>query len=79
MAPVVPFCFSVFYDLTAKAISACIWAVPLAAALAVVRRNATARLVVAGSLLLIGIVVFAYSPRGNGVCTDEQVMSLAPE
>ena len=79
MSPVVPFCFSVFYDLTAKAISACIWAVPLVAALAVVRRNATARLVVGGSLLLIGIVAFGYSPRGNGVCTDEQIMSVAPE
>ena len=78
MAPVVPFHFSVFYDLTARAISACMWAVPLAAALAVVRRNATARVVVLGSLLLIGIVASAYSPRGNGVCTNEQVMSLAP-
>ena len=79
MSPVVPFCFSVFYDLTAKAISACIWAVPLVAALAVVRRNATARLVVGGSLLLIGIVAFGYSSRGYGVCTEEQIISVAPE
>ena len=79
MSPVVPFCFSVFYDLTAKAISACIWAVPLVAALAVVRRNATARLVVGGSLLLIGIVAFGDSSRGYGVCTEEQIISVAPE
>jgi hypothetical protein len=49
------------------------------AALAVVRRNATARLVVGGSLLLIGMMSFSYSPRGYGICTDEQVMSVAPE
>jgi hypothetical protein len=63
MAPGVPLAFSVSYDMTTRVISACIWVVPLIAAFAVVRQNSTARLVVGGSLLLISIVAFAYSPR----------------
>ena len=46
MAAGVPLAFSVSYDLTTKVIFACIWVVPLLAAFAVVRRSATARLVV---------------------------------
>jgi hypothetical protein len=53
--------FSAFYNLATRLISACIWLVPLMAAFAVVRQNATARLVVGGSLLLISIVSYAYS------------------
>jgi hypothetical protein len=61
ITPAVAFCFSLFYGLIAHALAACIWAVPLVAALAVVRRNATARLVIGGSLLLIGVVAFVFS------------------
>ena len=53
--------FSACYDGIAKLISAGVWLVPLMAAFAVVRQNATARLVVGGSLLLISIVSYAYS------------------
>lgn len=70
MAPGVPLAFSVSYDVTTKVISACIWAVPLIAALAVVRQNATARLVVGGSLLLISMVAYAYSPRVYAVSAE---------
>ena len=49
------------YDVINRLISACIWLVPLMAAFAVIRQNATARLVVGGSLLLISIVSYAYS------------------
>ena len=70
MAPGVPLAFSVSYDVTTKVISACIWVVPLLAALAVVRRNPTARLVVGGSLLLISMVAYAYSPRVYAVSAE---------
>ena len=53
--------FSACDDVIAKLISASIWLVPLLAAFVVVRQNATARLVVGGSLLLISIVSYAYS------------------
>ena len=42
-------------------LSVCIWAVPLVAAFVVVRHNAIARLILGGSILLIGIVTYAYS------------------
>ena len=44
-------------------LSACIWAVPLTAAFIVARHNAIARLILGGSILLIGIVTYAYSPH----------------
>ena len=55
--------FSASYDLATKVLSSCTWVVPLAAAFVVARRNATARLVVGGSILLISIVTYAYSPH----------------
>ena len=61
MGPGAPLCISMSYDVINKLISACIWLVPLMAAFAVIRQNATARLVVGGSLLLISIVSYAYS------------------
>jgi Bacterial PH domain len=70
MAAGVPLAFSVSYDLTTKVISACIWVVPLIAAFVVVRQNATARLVVGGSLLLIGLAAYAYSPRVYAVSAE---------
>jgi len=71
MAPGVPLAFTVSYDLTTKAISAFIWVVPLVAAFVVARRSATARMVVGGSILLIGIVTYAYSPRAYAVSAGE--------
>lgn len=71
MAPGVPLAFSVSYDLTTKVVSVCIWVVPLVAAFAVVRQNATARLVVGTSILLIGVVAFGYSPRVYAVSAEE--------
>jgi hypothetical protein len=58
-----PIAFSVSYDLATELISASIWVVPLVAAFAVARHNATARLILGGSILLISLVAFAYSPR----------------
>jgi hypothetical protein len=61
MGPGAPLCISLSSAVITKLVSACIWLVPLMAALAAVRQNATARLVVGGSLLLISIVSYAYS------------------
>ena len=44
-------------------LSVCIWAVPLVAAFVVARHNAIAELILGGSILLIGIVTYAYSPH----------------
>jgi hypothetical protein len=71
MSPGVPLAFSVSYDAITKLISACIWVVPLAAAFLVVRQNATARVIVGGSLLLISIVAYGYSPRVYAVSGEE--------
>ena len=70
MAPGVPLAFSVSYDVATKVIAACIWVIPLVAAFAVVRQNATARLIVGGSLLLISLVAYAYSPRVYAVSAE---------
>jgi hypothetical protein len=70
MALGVPLAFSVSYDLTTKAVTACMWAIPLVAAFAAVRQNATARLMVGGSLLLISTVTYAYSPRVYAVSAE---------
>jgi hypothetical protein len=46
-----------------EVLSVCIWAVPLVAAFVVARHNAIAELILGGSILLIGIVTYAYSPH----------------